>query len=324
VATAARQKHTADILVDRMLTMAADAYRRAVFAFAFSEDDGGAWNELATIWARQLLVAQLLGRAQESRKLIRRGLIPKPDATPIESLGEVAAFDDDSIARSALSRTAVEILNQFVGTIPDLREVASGSIRAAKEGAEALTVASRDRAPALLNKIVKGAQRAAAAGAAPDTLPEPRAVLRAILSDGDAAGVLSRNLETEARTSIMAGFNRAGRAEVQRHAGVMPIMVLSEIQDRRTRGNPAGLYPDAQKHYQMDGFSAATDDPIWDRITPPNGYNCRASIRGMTVAEAKGKRLLRPDGSVDSAALRKRHARQWRILERGEYPDPGF
>ncbi len=76
--------------------------------------------------------------------------------------------------------------------------------------------------------------------------------------------------ETVFRTNIMDSFNQ-GRKTVLEDPDVQeyfPAWMLSCILDGRTR----------PWHADMDGATFLADDPIWDRITPPNGYNCREVI----------------------------------------------
>lgn len=318
-----RASQIADRLTDRLMVQGVPLYRDAVRAELMGNGGTAAWSQLQALLTRQSLAAALLGRAAQARTLVRQRLIDAPAQDPIRSLDPFAQFDDDDdIANRSLRESLLEIVNHFVGDVPDLGSIAPGMVAEANEQARRIVTAARDDAPRLVRQLVARAPEVPAT--VPATIPDPSVTLIRMLDRDDGAALLSRTLETETRTAMMSGFNRGGRAETLRHQDVLPITVLDEIQDRRTRGNPRGLYPDAGMHYQMDGFMAATDDPVWDRITPPNGYNCRATTRGVSRAKAKQNKHLRDDGSVDREALRRRFARQWRIIESGQYPDPGF
>ena len=60
------------------------------------------------------------------------------------------------------------------------------------------------------------------------------------------------------------------------------------INDARTRDN----------HEAGFGAIAPTDDPLWKRFKPPNGYNCRCSLEMVSRFEAQrlglwdGKKLM--------------------------------
>ena len=82
--------------------------------------------------------------------------------------------------------------------------------------------------------------------------------------------ITDAHAETVFRTNIMDAYNQ-GRKEVLSDPDVMedfPAWMLSCILDGRTR----------PWHADMDGATFLANDPIWDRITPPNGYNCREVI----------------------------------------------
>lgn len=63
--------------------------------------------------------------------------------------------------------------------------------------------------------------------------------------------------------------------------------------------------PDVRpNHAVAEGIIAGQDDPIWDWISPPLGYNCRCSLAIVTKAEARRLGLLRKDGFMRKARAR--------------------
>jgi SPP1 gp7 family putative phage head morphogenesis protein len=60
-------------------------------------------------------------------------------------------------------------------------------------------------------------------------------------------------------------------------------------------------------HAAIDGFVAKNDDPIWRRIYPPNGFNCRCTVIPILADEAPA------EADIPGAA---------RII--ATVPDPGF
>jgi len=59
-------------------------------------------------------------------------------------------------------------------------------------------------------------------------------------------------------------------------------------------------------------------------LVPPNGFNCRGSLEPVTFDEAKRMGFIRKDETLDRAALARYNATRQRIIDRGDYPDPGF
>lgn len=145
-------------------------------------------------------------------------------------------------------------------------------------------------------------------------------------------GMTSARLETVYRTNVASAYNDATvdameGADVARWA---PLLRLVEIHDRRTRGAPGGVYKrkgqsrNPGSHWQMDGYIATAEDFREQGLVPPNGFNCRGSLEPVTRDEATAMGLVKRDGSLDRNALRRYNARRQQIIDRGEYPDPGF
>ncbi len=67
-------------------------------------------------------------------------------------------------------------------------------------------------------------------------------------------------------------------------------------------------------HRAADGFVAAVNDPVWNVLRPPLGYNCRCALGIVTTAQAKRAGVIDADGSVVFTSA----------LPRGAGPDTGF
>ncbi len=88
-------------------------------------------------------------------------------------------------------------------------------------------------------------------------------------------------LATVFRTNIMSALNRGRDAVFAKAEGSSlpdPIVAYqySAIMDGRTRAT----------HAAMDSLIYATDDPIWQRWTPPAGYNCRCTRVPVLASQA--------------------------------------
>lgn len=82
--------------------------------------------------------------------------------------------------------------------------------------------------------------------------------------------VLDHHAETVFRTNVMDAYNQGRREALQDPVveEAFPAWEYSAILDGRTRDS----------HAAMDGKIFMANDPVWNRITPPNGYNCRCVL----------------------------------------------
>lgn len=88
-------------------------------------------------------------------------------------------------------------------------------------------------------------------------------------------------LATIFRTNIQSAY-MAGRYKQQRESiQERPYWQYVAVLDSRTR----------PKHRALHGKVFRADDPVWDKIYPPNGFNCRCRVRALTLAEVARKGL---------------------------------
>jgi len=105
---------------------------------------------------------------------------------------------------------------------------------------------------------------------------------------------------TNVNTAVTAGrFRQSQDPEVR---AVVPAFVFDSVNDSDTRHN----------HGVLDGVVMAVDDPRWNKLSPPLGYNCRCQVRHVSVVELEAMGRLR-DGSVIASSI---------PADGG--PDPGF
>ncbi|MCX8962145.1 phage head morphogenesis protein [Erwinia psidii] len=102
---------------------------------------------------------------------------------------------------------------------------------------------------------------------------------RGLVADED--GVLQgkqltpRRLKTIFQTNMQASYN-AGRYEEQlANAEFRPYLERIAILDTHTRPLHAALH----------GFTARTDDPVWQFMYPPDGHGCRCRVRARSQAD---------------------------------------
>ena len=125
-----------------------------------------------------------------------------------------------------------------------------------------------------------------------------------------SAGVAPLNvfhLETVFQNNVNSAY-QAGRMSQMLQADVrraLPWWQYHTAGDNRVRRNHAALL----------GFIARFDDPVWNRVAPPNGHRCRCSLTALT--EAHARRLAKARGiDLDVAGSAR--------IPRGGGPDKGW
>lgn len=102
---------------------------------------------------------------------------------------------------------------------------------------------------------------------------------RGLIADDDGVlqgkKLMPYRLDTIFRTNIQSAY-AAGRYQwMVANAKERPYWQYNAIMDGRTR--PA--------HAALHGRIFRWDDPIWNTLFPPNGYNCRCFVRALTQAQ---------------------------------------
>lgn len=314
------QASAVDRLVEKLSLPAAEILQRATYETVVGnyEAANAAWVEYEQKLAKNSFVMLLAGHAAVVKRLKRRKLTP-PRIRPT-----TAKFSIEIQSRKTLP--FLEAARMFSKDIPEVEGLVEELIRAANQIASAYTEKEMATAPrAMVKRIVDALQKAAptAAEGSVLTYADPEAVAAAIQSSLGFK-VAQDRMATDYRTALMDSFNAGSYQRMQESKAVIPVYMLSEIKDRRTRGNPHGLYPDAGPHYQMDGFCAVSDDPIWGLVWPPNGYNCRADVIALTYPECQKRGWIKDDGTLDRQKIHNQFVKQRRFVESGEYPDKGF
>ena len=108
---------------------------------------------------------------------------------------------------------------------------------------------------------------------------------------------------TNVQSAMMAGRFKAMSATVS----TRPFWQYLAIMDASTRPDHARLHGRIFRH----------DDPIWKKIFPPNGFNCRCSVRSLSDRDLKNKGL---NFSIEESKDGKIFDDKGQPIE----PDPGF
>ncbi len=121
------------------------------------------------------------------------------------------------------------------------------------------------------------------------------------LSEPWSEGYARMVYRTNVNTAVTAGrFRTAQDPDIKL---AVPAFRFDAVGDGDTRDN----------HGAADGVILAVDNPAWNRIAPPLGYNCRCQISHVSALELEVSGRLRDDGTVVES-----------VVPRGVFPDEGF
>lgn len=116
-----------------------------------------------------------------------------------------------------------------------------------------------------------------------------------------AEGYARMVFRTNVNTAVTAGrFRQAQDPDIK---AVVPAFRFDSVGDSDTRDN----------HDAADGIVMSVDNPDWNRIAPPLGYNCRCQVSHVSIVELEDEGRLRDDGTVVQDSVPS-----------GAFPDPGF
>ncbi|MCY4214336.1 MAG: phage minor head protein [Gammaproteobacteria bacterium] len=84
-------------------------------------------------------------------------------------------------------------------------------------------------------------------------------------------------IRTILRTNMGVAYNAGRRRRQAELADERPFWRYVAIRDARTRPS----------HLELHGTTLRHDDPAWEAIYPPNGFNCRCRVRAITERQAE-------------------------------------
>ncbi|PNG40962.1 phage head morphogenesis protein [Pseudomonas asplenii] len=108
-----------------------------------------------------------------------------------------------------------------------------------------------------------------------------------------------RRLKTIYQTNLQSAYMAGRKTAMEQTTQTHPYWMFVAILDSKTRPSHRALHGQVYRH----------DDPIWQTIYPPNGYNCRCRVIALTEAAVKRKGLTVQTSQNQSITFR---------------PDPGF
>jgi SPP1 gp7 family putative phage head morphogenesis protein len=93
-------------------------------------------------------------------------------------------------------------------------------------------------------------------------------------------------VETIFRTNVLTAYSAGHHAQMKESG--LPYWQYDAVGDSATRPS----------HAAMDGKVFRADDPIWDTWYPPNGFNCRCTVRAMGETELRARGLQVENGEA--------------------------
>lgn len=109
-------------------------------------------------------------------------------------------------------------------------------------------------------------------------------------------------LATE-RAAVIRGTEAALRWEdIQQYADIAPLLEYVTAGDGDVR----------EEHAALAGIIEPVDSPFWRQYYPPNGWNCRCSVRSLSQREAERKGYFSPDTNANMKRAGAAVPKQWR------------
>ncbi|MGO8759353.1 MAG: phage minor head protein [Terracidiphilus sp.] len=227
---------------------------------------------MGDLLARHLAAANLLGRVQ----ILKHARRKTGQVIPITAVSRLRHFDeqdDDSIYGSFSTDLPNDDAAGYLADLtPVTKEIFKGLSAQYQSSAFTLAGAADVR---LIEKIRDALADAAQKG---ETADQFQLAVKKITDDAGVAELSSFTLDTAFNTAMQRAYS-LGRYEQMKDPAtmnVLPIWQYWTVGDDRVR----------PEHAVLDGFAAHADDPVWMKIYPPNGFNCRCSVVPILAKEA--------------------------------------
>lgn len=108
-------------------------------------------------------------------------------------------------------------------------------------------------------------------------------IVNAATGEVDGKGITRHRLETIYRTQMQSAYMAGHWQTFEEGRDFAPWLQYSAILDSRTR----------QSHRAAHGAVYHIDDPFWDYFYPPNGFNCRCTVKALSDRDL-AKKDIRP------------------------------
>ena len=241
-------------------------------------------HQLTGLIARNLAAANILGRTQIVREVARKTGIAVPLATSSRKPMHLKFAEDDD-ADLDLAGGAVDARVGFSVNLPGTEQAeyirnltpvtkATFDGLTAQYQRDAFTIAGVSDVR-LIQRIRDELAQVAQQGG---TEQEFERAARKLTTEAGVEQLNSFTLDTVFQTNMHKAY-ALGRYEQLTHpavAAALPFWQYFTVGDDRVR----------PEHAVLDGFVARADDPVWNKIYPPNGFNCRCIVIALTREQA--------------------------------------
>jgi len=241
-------------------------------------------QRMSEVLARKLAAADLLGRLQ----IVRHGYLKTKRKLPLSPAAGSVRFDEgdnDALLSAGISFniSSDDVADYITRLVPVTRDVFDGLTAQYRRDAFTLAGASDVR---LVQQVQEALAEIARKGG---TDAEFRAAVKKLTGEAGVQQINAFTLDTAFQTAMQKAYS-AGRLAQMREPHMMealPFWQYWTVGDLRVR----------PEHAVLDGFCARAIDPVWLKIYPPSGFNCRCSVIPIPEEDA-------PTGSDESGLER--------------------
>lgn len=227
---------------------------------------------LGGVLARKLAASDMLGRLQ----ILRHAYSKTKRTLPLSAGGSQVRFDENDQSSTDLGigfdiggQDAADYVSRLT---PVMRQVFDGLTSQYQKDAFTLAGAGDLR---LITKVQQALAEIAAKGGTASDFRDAANKLT------DEAGVQDLNaftLDTAFNTALQKAYSSGRLIQMKEPhmLDALPYWQYWTVGDLRVR----------PEHRVLDGFTARAIDPVWAKIYPPSGFNCRCSVVPITADDA--------------------------------------
>ncbi len=239
--------------------------------------DNAAQHRVGNLLAAHLAAANLLGRVQIVKHVQRK----TGKHLPVDGASRLhrARFDDsteapdDGFSVGFDTNLPAEDIAGFLRSLtPVTKDIFDGLSAQYRRDAFTLAGVSDQR---LIQRVRDELARLALSGG---TEAEFEAAVNKMTTEAGVEAINAFTLDTAFQTAMQKAYS-LGRYEQMKAPAVKDVLPVWQYW---TVGD-AAVRPE---HRVIHGFAALADDPVWLKIYPPNGFNCRCAVVPLLASEA--------------------------------------